>query len=159
LIVATDYLTKWAEAATIRKNTKEVVTNFVYNQIVYRYGRPLEIVTDRGSHFVNELVTALLQRLSVKHRQASLHYPQANGLVKKTNGILTRIIEKIILENRRTWDEHIREALWAYWTAYKLSRGIPLFNWLMGSRQLFQLNTKYHLFGLQFVMDWVTVDL
>ena len=31
------------------------------------------------------------------------------------------IISKIILENCKTWDEHISEALWAYCTAYKLT--------------------------------------
>jgi hypothetical protein len=46
-IVATDYLTKWAEATAVSKADKLIAAEFIYNQIVCRYGCPLEIVTDR----------------------------------------------------------------------------------------------------------------
>jgi hypothetical protein len=75
LIVATDYLTKWIEAAAVKKNTREVVVDFLFNQIVCHYGCPLEIVSDQGSHFVNDLIQELLQSMSVKHQKATPYYP------------------------------------------------------------------------------------
>jgi hypothetical protein len=60
LVVATDYLTKWTEVAVVRHNTKHEVADFFFNQIVCRYGCPLEIVSDQGSHFINEVVQELL---------------------------------------------------------------------------------------------------
>jgi hypothetical protein len=68
LIVATDYLTKWTEAAAIRHNTKHEVVEIFFNQIICHYGCPLEIVSDQGFHFINELIQELLQKMSVKHR-------------------------------------------------------------------------------------------
>jgi hypothetical protein len=50
IIVATDYLTKWTEAATVKRSTREVVVEFLFNQIVCRYRCPLEIVSDQGLH-------------------------------------------------------------------------------------------------------------
>jgi len=114
LIVATDYLTKWFEAAVVKKCNQKVAAKFMYNQIICRYGCPLEIVTDQGTHFANELVSKLLKRMSVKHQRSSPYYLQANGLVEKNNGVLTNILGKIILEKQREWDLHIGEALWAY---------------------------------------------
>lgn len=121
IIVATDYLTKWSEARATKRNTEAVAVDFFNNQVVCRYGIPLEIVTDQGSHFTGGMVTELLKKLSVKHRRTTPYYPKANGLVEKTNGILADIIAKMILDKRRTWDEHLREALWAYRTSYKLT--------------------------------------
>jgi transposase InsO family protein len=92
-----------------------------------RYGCPLEIVTDQGGHFVNDVLKELLQRMSVKHRRASPYYPQANGLVEKTNGILIGIIAKVVDGQRKKWDQHVGEALWAYRTAHKLATGYTPF--------------------------------
>jgi len=68
LIVATDYLSKWSEAMPVKKCNKKVAAEFIFGQIICRYGYPLEIVTDQGTHFVNELISDLLQKMSVKHR-------------------------------------------------------------------------------------------
>jgi hypothetical protein len=56
LIVATDYMTKWAKALPVKRATQTVASDFIFYHIVYRFGCPLEIVTDRGSHFVNTLL-------------------------------------------------------------------------------------------------------
>jgi transposase InsO family protein len=107
----------------VKKNTREVVVEFLFNQIVCRYGCPLEIVSDQGSHFLNNLIAELLQRMSIKHRKATPYYPQANGLVKKSNGIICGIIAKVVKENRKQWDQHVGRALWAYRTVHKLPTG------------------------------------
>lgn len=132
LIVATDYLSKWAEAAPVKNCNQKTAADFIYNQVICRYGCPLEIVTDRGSHFVNELLSTLMRKLSVKHRRASPYYPQANGLVEKTNGIIIGIIGKVVLEKRREWDLHVSEALWAYRTAHKNATGFTPFQLAFG---------------------------
>jgi hypothetical protein len=158
LIVATAYLTKWAEAAAVKKNTKEIVTDFVYNQIVYRYRCPLEIVTNRGSHFVNGLMSILLQRLSVKYKRASLYYPYTNGLVKKTNSIITGIIGKIILEKKGRGMNTLEKPFGhtEHHTNYR--QVILLFNLFFVLRLLYQLNMKFYLSDLLFNMSWVTKD-
>jgi transposase InsO family protein len=132
LIVATDYLTKWSEAAAVKKCTQDVAADFLYNQVICQYGCPLEVITDQGSHFTSGVVTKLLSKLSVKHRRVTPYYPQANGMVEKTNGILTGIIAKVILDKRNTWDNHVGEALWAYRTAYKLTTGYTPFQLVFG---------------------------
>jgi hypothetical protein len=37
-----------------------VAADFIYNQIICRYGCPLEIITNQGSHFINDVVKELL---------------------------------------------------------------------------------------------------
>ena len=81
---------------------------------------------------MNEVVTSLLRKMSVKHKQTSAYYPQVNGLVKKTNGILCNIMNKVVLKNQRAWDVHLNEALWAYRTAYKVTSGCTPFKLAFG---------------------------
>ena len=56
IIVATDYMTKWVEAKATPKNDSHTTTKFLYENVFTRYSLPIEIVSDRGSHFLNKVI-------------------------------------------------------------------------------------------------------
>ena len=55
-IVATNYFTKWVEASAVKTITSAVVTKFIENKILHRFGVPETIVTDRGPSFISKEV-------------------------------------------------------------------------------------------------------
>ena len=67
IIVATDYLTKWVEAKATRKNNAQTIACFLYEYIFTRYGLPIEIVSDKGTHFINKVFSYLLDELLIIH--------------------------------------------------------------------------------------------
>ena len=48
LLVAIDYFTKWVEAEALAIITETKVQNFVWKNIVYRFGIPRTIISDNG---------------------------------------------------------------------------------------------------------------
>ena len=60
IVVATEYLTKWPEAKALKEADAASVAEFIYNDIICRHGCPEIILSDRGTHFCNELVNKLL---------------------------------------------------------------------------------------------------
>ena len=61
IIVATDYLTKWPEAKAVPAANAQEAANFIYEDIICRHGCPTYLLSDRGRHFLNELVHTLVQ--------------------------------------------------------------------------------------------------
>ena len=59
IIVAIDYLTKWVEAKATQRNDARTTTYFLYEYIFTRYELPIEIMSDGGTHFVNEVIEYL----------------------------------------------------------------------------------------------------
>ena len=79
IVATTDYATKWVEAKALTNNSAKKTTDFLYEHIISKFGCPLELVSDQGTHFINELVEALTKTFQIKHRRATTYYPKCNG--------------------------------------------------------------------------------
>ncbi|KAI9152788.1 hypothetical protein LWI28_001207 [Acer negundo] len=53
VVVAIDYFTRWVEAKALVRITEEKTTSFAKDNIVYRFGTPMAIITDMGKQFEN----------------------------------------------------------------------------------------------------------
>ncbi|KAJ9538031.1 hypothetical protein OSB04_030764 [Centaurea solstitialis] len=131
ILVAVDYVSKWAEAKASPTNDAKVVVNFV-KSLVCRYGCSKAIISDRGTHFANHLLEKTLQRYGVHHRFSTAYHPQANGQAENTNRALKRILEKTVDNNPKVWSQKLEDELWAYRTAYKTPIGSTPYRMLYG---------------------------
>ena len=62
ILVATEYVTKWAEALATKTDDAEIVAKFIYEYIIIRFGCPKELVNDRGTHFINSTIMHLINK-------------------------------------------------------------------------------------------------
>ena len=88
-----------------------------------RFGHPLEIVSDRGTHFLNEVVLALTSRYSIKHRKTTPYNPKANGLTERANGIVGSSLNKVVAAHKTDWDRKLFSTVYAYNTTRKTTTG------------------------------------
>ena len=123
IIIATDYATKWAEAKAVTANDAQAAALFLWEQVILRFGAPLEIVSDRGLHFINEIITALTRYYTIRHRKTTPYNPKANGAVERTNGTIVRVLGKVIAVHQRDWDEKLPSVVHAYNITHKETTG------------------------------------
>jgi len=119
IILATDYATKWVEARAIIRNDAHTSASFLFEQIMMRFGCLLELVSDRGTHFLNEVISNLTARYVIKHRKIIPYNPITNGLTKRANGIVGNILTKVVSAHKTDWDEKLHFAVYAYNTSHK----------------------------------------
>ena len=132
IIVATNYLTKWVEAKATMKNDARTIAKFLYEYVFTRYGLPIELVSDQGVHFINEVIEFLLEEFMVIHRRSAPYHPQANGQAESTNKTLYIALTKVVENSRTDWEQKLHSILWTYHTAYKTSIGTTPFNLVFG---------------------------
>ncbi|MCO5586810.1 hypothetical protein L7F22_040753 [Adiantum nelumboides] len=135
-------MTRWAEAASVARITAADVSKFVLDYICSRFGTPLEILSNRGPGFRADLLDALLENLSIKHIHSTPYYPQCNGLVEKTNGVLCKIITKHVRDRPQDWDKHLTAALWAYRTPFKVSTQFTPYHLVYGQEALLPIEVE-----------------
>ncbi|KAG9446524.1 hypothetical protein H6P81_012652 [Aristolochia fimbriata] len=126
ILAATDYFSKWAEAAAYREVKAVTVVDFIRTQIIYRYGVPRYIMTDNGTLFKNKVMDRFCEKFRIQQRTSSVYNPAANGLAKAFNKTLCKILKQTIGANKKSWDEKLGEALWAYRTSFRtLTQSTP----------------------------------
>ena len=91
------------------------MAKFIRSHIIYRYGVPHELISDRRAHFRGEVDT-LVQDYSIQHHRSSAYRPQTNGAVEATNKNIKRILRKMV-ETSRDWSKNLPFALWAFRTS------------------------------------------
>ena len=85
ILVATGYCTKWVKAKLLCNNTAKSTSKFLYENIWYRFGCRIELVSNQGKHFVNNVITGLTQHYAVIHKRSTPYYLWATGLAESTN--------------------------------------------------------------------------
>ncbi len=56
IIVVIDYFLRWLEAKLLKVANVDTVAIFLYEEIICRFGAPRVLQSDRGTHFVNEVI-------------------------------------------------------------------------------------------------------
>jgi hypothetical protein len=59
IIMATEYLMRWVEAASVKDCTTEKMAHFIFENVITRFSYPKVLMSDHGSHFLNETIREL----------------------------------------------------------------------------------------------------
>lgn len=113
LLTAVDSLTNWPIARAVPVASKEAVADFIYEEIVMRFGCPTEIITDRGANFTSGLVQEYVKRIGTNHKLTSAFHPRTNSKVERYNGVIKQMLRKYVNGAIHKWDKFVNAALWA----------------------------------------------
>ena len=116
LLVPIDYFTKWVEAEALATITETKVQNFVWKNIVCRFGFPRTIISDNGRQFDSQAFKSFCSNLGIRNKYSSPGHPQANGQTEVTNRTLLRLIKSWLVGAKGAWLEDLPNVLWAYRT-------------------------------------------
>ena len=113
--------------------TKKVVSNFLKNNIICRFGVPKILITDNVKNLNNDMVDELCEQFKIRHQNSAIYRSQMNGAVKAANKNLKMIIYKMI-EAQRDWHEKLPYALMAYRTTITTSTGATPYSLMYGMK-------------------------
>ena len=113
IFVATEYLTRWAEASPIPDKSAATVAHEVM-KLVYRFRVTSILMHDQGREFCNKLNSIITTELRIQNAISSAYHPQTNGLTERFNRTLVTQLMKNADEKSVDWDEFIDPILLGY---------------------------------------------
>ncbi len=66
ILVVTDYFTKWVEIFAIPDQTAVTCAEKILNEVICRYGCPLDLHSDQGPNYASKIFTELCKMLGIK---------------------------------------------------------------------------------------------
>ena len=107
LVVGIDYFTKWVEAEPLANITQQNVKNFVWKNIVCRFGVPKVLLSDNGRQFDNTLFRDFCAHFGIQNHYSSPAHPQANGQAEVANRSLLKLIKTQLEGVKRVWSDEL----------------------------------------------------
>ena len=105
-------LTSWPEWRALRKENRETLGNFIFEEILCRWGAVRTIVTDNGGPFKAAL-EFLKERYGIAHITISPYNKQANGLVEAKHFSVRESILKVADNEWKHWPQVAHSVFWA----------------------------------------------
>ena len=86
-----EYVSRWPKPRATDSVTSKEMENFVFEQILCKFGVPLELVIDSGPEFKGNFVINLINDLEIVHKRVTSYHPQRNGLVEGFNKTVQKL--------------------------------------------------------------------
>ena len=104
----------------------------MYESVLTRFGCPLHLVSDQGSHFLNGTIQVLIEHFLLRHTTSTTYYPQGIDQAESTNKVIVKMLQKLVSDNHTNWDIQLYTVLFSYRTAYKVATGHSPFELVYG---------------------------
>ncbi len=74
------------------------------NHIFSRFGLPLRVDSDRGTHFTAEVMQEVWKLLGIQAKLHISHHPIYSGQVERANRTVVSMLKKYVSTNQKDWD-------------------------------------------------------
>ncbi len=113
------------------------------NHIFSRFGLPLRVNTDHGTHFTTEIMQEVWKLLGIQAKLHISHHPILSGQVEWANKTVVSMLKKYVATNQRDWDVKLPLVLMATRATPHQSTGVPPFTQMTGRNMTLLLHLLY----------------
>ena len=104
ILVIVDRFTKMAKYFPVRKTIRAVdMAQLFHDRIVYAFGTPASIITDRGSIFTSQFWSSLCFYMKARRRLSTAFHPQTDGQTERQNQTLEHYLRCYINYRQDDW--------------------------------------------------------
>ncbi|PKU67383.1 hypothetical protein MA16_Dca016441 [Dendrobium catenatum] len=128
IILAVDYFTKWVEVEPLAKITEANAKQFLWKNIICRFGIPAKVITDNGTEFTGKIFTFFCKDFHIQLVHTAISHPQINGQTEVTNRTILKGLKTSLGKAGGQWVEEHPNVLWAYRTTARTPTGETPFN-------------------------------
>ena len=104
ILVVTDSFTKWVEIFAVQDQTATTCATIILNEVIARFGCPLDAHTDQGRNFESAIFADLCRMLGIRKTRTSPANPQCNGQTERLNRTLIQMIKCYLRGEQENWD-------------------------------------------------------
>ena len=118
--VITDAFSKWTEVVPLPDKEATTVAKAVFEEWMCRRGLMIQIISDGGKEFANNLLDELCKLMNVDKHVVTAYHPMANGQVERFNRDMRKYL-MTMLDDTANWVEFLKPLQFAHNTSVSKS--------------------------------------
>jgi hypothetical protein len=99
--------TKYAEICAIPNKESATVARELFEKWICRFGCPIELTSDNGKEFCNELKKELFYLLQIKHSHTTPYHPHCNAQAEVQNKVIQKYLAAFVDKTTLDWPLYI----------------------------------------------------
>lgn len=107
-------LTKYLITIPIQNKEARTVARAIFNNFILVYGPVLEMRTDLGTEYKNEIMTELCQMLNINHQTSTAYHHETVGTIERSHRTLNEYLRSYLNTNRDDWEEYLKYFTYCY---------------------------------------------
>ena len=96
------------------QNEANTIIRAYDEELVRRFGTPLQIHRDRGTDFTSHAFREMCDFLKIDKTQTPVMRPQSNGNIERFNRTLQIMSTAFCEQDQRKWDKYLPQVMMAY---------------------------------------------
>jgi transposase InsO family protein len=126
VLIITDRLSKFVFARALPSASGAAAAEMLLEDIILKHGSIRYLQSDQGSHFRNELLSAITALTGCQQVFSIPYHPMSNGQVERFNSTFCDQLKKYCHHNLTEWDTYLSAVVWAYnSTVHSTTQFIP----------------------------------
>jgi hypothetical protein len=131
-----DDLTGWLEARMLKSKRADIVADFLFQDVICRFGCVPQITSDNGGEFDGSF-SILTKQYGIPLVKSTPYHPQGNGMVERGHRTWISSIWRLCGKKKYYWSQYFHPALWADRVTAKRTTGFSPYFLLYGKVPLF----------------------
>jgi hypothetical protein len=134
-------MTSWMEGRAVREENGKTIANWLFEDIICRWGCITEIVTDNGGPY-RAAVAWLEQKYGVKGIRISPYNSKANGKIERPHWDVRQMLVKATDDNLSKWFWFFHHVMWADRVSIRKGFGCSPFFMVTGAHPILPLDIQ-----------------
>jgi hypothetical protein len=134
-------MTSWMEGRPVREENGKTIANWLFEDIICRWGCIREIITDNGSPY-KSAVTWLEQKYGIKGIKISSYNSKANGKIERPHWDVRQMLYKATGGNTSKWFWFFHHVMWADRVSIRKGFGCSPFFMVTGAHPILPLDIQ-----------------
>ena len=137
--MGTDYFTKWVEVVQLQNIVELNMKNFIWKNIITRFGVPRALISDNGTQFKKKTIREFSYKYGIQQYFFSVAYSQSNGQAEASNKVILDGLKKRLERAKGKWVRELPLVSWAFRTTPRRSTSETSFSLSYGIEEIITL--------------------
>ncbi len=139
--------------APIPNGNSEDVAKFLIDRIILKYGSPIEILSDNGTHFTSGIIKELMKLLQIDHKFGTIYNFRSIGSCERHHDIINTKLRAFVSEKCDNWDAFLPYFEFAMNSSYSTATGTTPFKILYGFDAIVPSQLAYGIHKYDFISN------